>query len=121
MASSSAEVRRDDESVRTQSMPVFVRDRLGLEPASDLVDRLDEVGIEWKADLVNLAVERFDKRLVEESARLRIDMQSGFASLRDEIARDRFELLKWSFYFWVGQFFASAAVMTALLGAFRSR
>jgi len=45
------------------------------------------------------------------------DMQEGFASLRQEIAKDRFELLKWSFYFWVGQFFAVAALLATMLRA----
>jgi hypothetical protein len=44
---------------------------------------------------------RFERRLSEESAQLRLDM----ASLK-------FDLLKWSFLFWVGQL----AVLVSVLG-----
>ena len=67
--------------------------------------------------------------LAQESSALRIeiaglrtelkgDMQEGFASLRLAIANDRFELLKWSFLFWVGQVFAIVALVGAMLRAF---
>ena len=46
---------------------------------------------------------------------LKTEMQGGFASLRQEMATDRFELLKWSFLFWLGQFFAVGALMATML------
>lgn len=83
--------------------------------------------------------DRFERRLGEEVAtlrgeivrtrsdlrgeigELRTEMREGFASVRVELAtvrgdmtRDRFELLKWAFAFWIGQFFATAALLTAL-------
>ena len=45
---------------------------------------------------------------------VRGEMHEGFASVRADMARDRFELLKWAFAFWIGQFFATAALLTAL-------
>jgi hypothetical protein len=42
-------------------------------------------------------------------------MTAGFASLRQENAAARFELLKWCFVFWIGQVFATAGVMAVVL------
>ena len=166
-----------------QSVPGSLQDRLGVEGTSDLVRLFDRARVEWSDDVLNLSLERFERRLVQEMAGVRVemargqatlreelaqqnatlreaiaqqgaslrealaqqgaslrealaqqgaalhfeiaglrtelkgDMQEGFASLRQEIAKDRFDLLKWSFYFWVGQFFAVAALMTAMLRA----
>jgi hypothetical protein len=45
-------------------------------------------------------------------ARLRQEMSDMGATLRQEMANGRFELLKWSFVFWVGQ----VLTVTALVG-----
>jgi hypothetical protein len=37
------------------------------------------------------------------------------ASLRTEIATNRFELLKWAFLFWVGQFAGVAGIIGFML------
>jgi hypothetical protein len=72
--------------------------------------------------------DRFERRLLEETSKLdtkiadvrldvaglRSEMREGFAGIRGDIAQDRFELLKWAFAFWIGQFFATAALLTAL-------
>jgi hypothetical protein len=65
--------------------------------------------------------DRFERRLGEETSTLRVEisglrteMREGFATLRADMAHDRFELLKWAFAFWIGQFFATAALITAL-------
>ena len=117
---------------------------------------------EWTGEIVNLAVERFERRLVEEISGLRVEMARGHATLREELAREvgtlreavaqqgaslrqalaeqgaslrealaqqgaalrveiatnRFELLKWSFLFWVGQVLAIGGVMAAMLRVF---
>jgi hypothetical protein len=92
---------------------------------------------------MNLTVDRFERRLSEEGSRLRVEMvQQGaqlrvemsairqemssqrheisheMASMREAIAADRFELLKWAFMFWVGQFFAVGAMMATMLRLF---
>ena len=72
--------------------------------------------------------DRFERRLVEESSKIdarisdvrlevagiRSEMREGFAAVRGDMARDRIELLKWAFGFWMGQFFATAALLMAL-------
>jgi len=49
------------------------------------------------------------------SAALRQEMTTGFAAFRQELADTRFELLKWTFVFWVGQLFALAGFVAVLI------
>lgn len=73
----------------------------------------------WAEHVLSIAAERFERRLAEEIAGLRVDlmreMHTGFASIRQEMADQRVELLKWSLLFWVGQFAAVTAVLSFLL------
>lgn len=75
--------------------------------------------------------DRFERRLAEEIAKFRIEMAQGFAalgqamtagcaSIRQENAETRVELLEWTFVFWVGQLFALAGVLAVLLRFVRS-
>jgi hypothetical protein len=73
--------------------------------------------------------ERFERRLVEETSKLRLEtrqlrgeVREGFgelrremADVRREMAEGRFELLKWAFAFWVGQLAAVGGIVTVLL------
>lgn len=91
---------------------------------------------------MSLVGDRFERRLMEENSKLRIEMAQGFAALRQEMAagfaalrqeiaantsalrqemaEQRFEILKWAFLFWVGQFFAVAGLMAVLIRFLRS-
>lgn len=62
-----------------------------------------------------MATDRFERRLTEEITALRIEMHQGFASLRQENATTRVELLKWSFLFWAGQLAAIAGLLAYML------
>jgi hypothetical protein len=82
--------------------------------------------------LLTMATDRFERRLSEESAAVRITMVQQDAATRDEIASLRVnmteqfaasriqhesrhrELLKWAFAFWVGQALAVAGLFVAL-------
>jgi hypothetical protein len=115
------------------SMPSALRERLGNEAAAGLAEWFTDVGKEWKADVMGSVSDRFERRLVEETAKLRGDiaglrqeMTTGFSELRQELTRglsdvrhemadQRFELLKWAFLFWVGQFFAVAGLIAVLV------
>jgi hypothetical protein len=66
-------------------------------------------------EMLTIVTERFERRLAEEIAGLRIEMHTGFAALRKEMSDQRAELLKWSLLFWVGQFAAFTAVLSFLL------
>ena len=97
---------------------------------------------DWTADVIGAVSDRFERRLVEETSKLRIEMAQGFASvrqemaegfaslrqeiaavqstLRQEMADQRFDILKWAFLFWVGQFFAVASLMAVLIRFLRT-
>jgi len=63
-----------------------LRDQLGDEPTDALVAYVDAAGEEWKRDVLSLAAERFERRLVEEMAALRVEMAAMGAAIRGEIA-----------------------------------
>jgi len=55
------------------------------------------------SDVVVLVTERFERRLVEENGKLRIEMANGFGGLRTEMVERNAELLKWMLIFGVTQ------------------
>ena len=77
--------------------------------------------------------ERYERRLVEETSKLRVEGAGAEVRLTDRIAQAEStlrqdigsleirmekrmgDLLKWSFAFWVGQVIAMTAIMNALL------
>ncbi len=117
-------------------LPSRVREGLGEEAADGLVEYFDDIGQKWTADVIVIVADRFERRLTEETSKLRVEMAQGFAALhqalaqglagvrgelaqglgsvRQEMAQHRVELLKWAFLFWAGQLFAVAS-LTALL------
>jgi hypothetical protein len=73
--------------------------------------------------LLQIATDRFERRLAEENGRLRVDMASGFGELRAELATGlgglraemierNHELLKWALVFWATQLAAVATLLT---------
>lgn len=75
--------------------------------------------------------DRFERRLTDETSKLRIEMAQGFAALRQEmskgtadlrqaIADQKFEILKWMFIFWTGQFFVTASFIVMVVCALRT-
>lgn len=135
----------------TSRVPEGLRERLGFEATVALVELFNGLESEWSERVTVRVADRFERRLVEETSRLRVGMVEGFASLRheigtvrqevaavrdelrqeirqeigsvrqeigsvrQEIALNRFELLKWTFLFWVGQVFAIGSLVTLLL------
>src|SRR5262245_50390067 len=65
-------------------------------------------------ELVQLVTERFERRLAEENAKLRVEMHQGFGSLRVEIVDRNAELLKWALIFGVTQTAAIAGIVALL-------
>jgi hypothetical protein len=169
--------------MESNAAPTALREQLGSEATHDLVRMFDTARAEWTAEVMSLSLERFERRLVEDLAGLRIemagsqatlredlaqqsatlreelahqsatlreklaqqsatlqeklaqqgatlrgeiaavridlkrDMQEGFATVRQEMATNRFELLKWSFLFWIGQVLAIVGLVGAMLRA----
>jgi hypothetical protein len=118
-------------------VPTALQDRLGPEATAGLIELLTEAREEWTAEMIERVGDRFERRLTDETTRVRIEMvqgfaavrqelaeglsqvrqemMAGFAALRQEIAYTRFELLKWTFVFWVGQLFALAGFLAVLV------
>ena len=78
--------------------------RLGPERTRELNELLDVEQQTWSERVLTIATERFERRLVEEVAKLRV-----------ELARDRFEVVKWMFLFWLGQIAAMTAMVNFLV------
>ena len=75
----------------------------------------------WAEHVLSIAAERFERRLAEEitglELRLTKEMHAGFSTIRQEMADQRAELLRWSLLFWIGQFAAFTAVLSFMLRA----
>jgi hypothetical protein len=73
----------------------------------------------WKEEVLNLATDRFERRLTEEMATLRLDLRQelhdSLTAVRQELSTSRVELIRWSFLFWVGQVAAMTALMALML------
>src|SRR3990167_7631498 len=94
------------------TVPKALREKLGEDGADRLVEFVNGVvnGAlnENKRDVIELAAERFERRLAEELGKLRVEMH-------DELGKLRAEIIKWMFLFWLGQ----AAVVLGLFLKFR--
>src|SRR5436309_9829542 len=87
MASSAMRSRKVNVEMGSTRVPAALQERLGPEPTTGLVHLFEQARVEWTADVVNLSIERFERRLVEELATVRVEMARGEARLREEIAR----------------------------------
>lgn len=97
------------------SLPLTVSGRLGREAAEGLTEFVEAERREWSEHVLTLAADRFERRLGEEVASLRVEIATMAAAIRQEIAKDRFELLKWMFVFWLGQLAATSAILSFVL------
>jgi hypothetical protein len=96
-------------------IPPVLAVRLGPDASKGLVEVLDVERKEWSDTVLTAVSERFERRLIEEGAKFRVELATLGSDLRQEMARDRFELLKWMFVFWIGQLAAMSAIMSFLL------
>ena len=72
--------------MHTDSVPAQLRERLGEAGTAGLVQLFNDVKTEWASEMIGVVGDRFERRLVEETSRLRVDMALGFASVRQEMA-----------------------------------
>jgi hypothetical protein len=109
-------------------VPVALEERLGEDGAAALAEILDDGHRACVESVMIQCTERFERRLVEETSRLRVElaqfggelrgeMHTGFAALREQMSADRVELLKWAFAFWVGQLVSVVGLVALLLRA----
>ena len=85
-----------------------LRDRLGHEATLGLLELFESEETQWSDRVMNFAVERFERRLAEEIAGLRV------AVVR-EIHEGRVETFKWAFVFWIGQVATFAGLLSFML------
>jgi len=55
------------------------------------------------------------REMSEGLAAVRVEMAQGATVIRQEMAALRFDILKWAFLFWIGQFFAMASLVALLI------
>lgn len=84
-----------------------------------LIELLDAEHKDWSDQVLSVAADRFERRLTEEIADLRLEfrqtLQDGLTSIRQELATTRVEMLKWSFVFWIGQIAAMLCLVSFML------
>ncbi len=100
----------DEDSMRTTRVPAALRDRLGHDATIGLLELVESEHDAWSERVLNVAVERFERRLAEEMAELRINLVR-------EIHETRSDTIKWTFLFWATQL---TAFMGLLVFIFRS-
>jgi regulation of enolase protein 1 (concanavalin A-like superfamily) len=59
---------------------------------------------EWKKDVLESAADRFERRLTDETGKLRVEM-----------SRMEVRLIRWMFVFWLGQLGVTLTVVTMIL------
>jgi hypothetical protein len=123
--------------MESSGVPAALRERLDIEGTAGLLELLETIRRAWSLEVTTTCLDRFERRLVEEVAGLRVGMAEGHATLRSEIAQtegrlvkemqigfgtirqemgnNRVEFLRWAFLFWVGQFFAVAGLVGVLM------
>ena len=62
--------------------------------------------LEWKKDVLEASSDRFERRLTEETGKLRVDM-AGMET----------RLVRWMFVFWLGQLGVTLTVVAMILRA----
>jgi hypothetical protein len=108
MASSSGVGKGAD--VGTVRVSLALRDRLGHDATTGLLDLVDGAHAEWKDDVMTAVADRFERRLTEEISGLRV-------AITRELHDTRVDIIKWSFLFWVGQLAALAAIVAVIVRA----
>lgn len=99
----------------SMAVPEILVERLGEKATTAMVEMIEDSDRRWADSVLEKTAERFERRLVEETSKLRVDMAQLRADLHGEIVSSRFELIKWNFVFWIGQVVALAGVMSLML------
>ena len=81
--------------------------RLGRDATIGLLELVEDERLEREERVLSIAVERFERRLAEELAGLRV-------ALVREIHETRSETLRWAFLFWVTQASAFVGLLVLL-------
>ena len=100
-------------------VPAALRARLGDDATFGLIELLDSDRKDWSEQVLSTAADRFERRLTDQVSALREDVRDslhdGLMSLREELATNRVEMLKWSFLFWLGEISVIASLLAFML------
>ena len=69
-----------------EEVPAALRERLGPDATGGLIQLFDRVRQEWREDVIAACAERFERRVVEEISKLRVDMSRVESSLRQALS-----------------------------------
>ena len=82
--------------MHTNRVSTTLRERLGDDATFALLELFESEESTWSDRVLSVSADRFERRLAEEVAGLRV-------ALVREMHDGRVEMLKWGFAFWVGQ------------------
>ncbi len=74
---------------------VVLKDKLRNEGLIELDAALDEVGRRWKENVLEVAADRFERRLAVELSQFRVEVSKEFAAVRVEISSSRLSTIRW--------------------------
>ena len=115
------------------AIPIALKDRLGPEATDGLLQLVHRLETDLREDVITACTERFERRLVEETSALRVqiaqvessirqdmtrlgsDLRQEIGALGSQMASDRFDLLKWAFLFWIGQVVAIGTLIGVMM------
>ena len=110
-------------------VPTALRDKLGPDATLALIEMLHDNARQSVDDAIDRAAERFERRLAEELAKIRVELAQGLASvertmteglgdlrkeLHESLTATHTSLLRWSLVFWTGQVVVLVAVLRIL-------
>jgi hypothetical protein len=93
--------------MRANGVAPALRERLGHEATLGLLDLFETEEEIWSGRMLSVTVERYERRLSEEIADLRVAMVR-------EIHDARVDTFKWAFLFWIGQVAATAGLLALM-------
>lgn len=69
----------------SQRVPASLQDRLGHKATAGLVELLTDARREWTAEVIGMIGDRFERRLTEETSKVRVEMAALRGDLRQEM------------------------------------
>jgi hypothetical protein len=77
----------EDGTMQNKLVPLALRERLGPDATAGFVEAIEAARREWRDDVIDVCSASFERRLGEETLRLRVEMAGLRADLRQEMAQ----------------------------------
>ena len=90
-----------------------LREKLGDDGAEALVELINEAQKETQNNVIKFVEEKFEKRLSEELAKVKVEIAEVKTELIERIEKKHSDTVKWMFIFWVGQIGAILGILFA--------